>query len=326
MCRTLDRPGRCGLDLSGQIDVANAVGCRLRRGVGRTPILLEQFNRHRRGRAKIVTGDAHVEMEFAAVRPVADVPVETADRRFRKIAESAVAQSLQRAIDGKIVDLLAPLRRTLDTAERTAHGVDFGALIIETVLHQYVNRAAQGIEAERGIVGHDRDRPDRRRRDQVPVDGVAERFVDAHPVLVDRESLGSTGDGRCDKAAKLDVRLKWIAGRVADDDARHLLLQRIRDVERAGPRDLSCPNRVDACRHLVDIHSRTGRRRGRGRIDKNPAKVPGGGLGRTSAAGWLGGCGRGYDLDRGQDLAVSGRSLGLSTVNSGNEAYRDCPD
>ena len=38
-----------------------------------------------------------------------DISVETADLRFRKISVSVVACSLQRAIDGKIVDLLAPL-------------------------------------------------------------------------------------------------------------------------------------------------------------------------------------------------------------------------
>ena len=90
-------------------------------------------------------------------------------------------QPFERAIDGEIVDLLAPLRRTLDASERAAHRVDLGALIVEAVLHLHVDRSAQRVEAEGGIVGHDGDRPDRSGRDQVPVDGVAERFVDAHP-------------------------------------------------------------------------------------------------------------------------------------------------
>ena len=55
--RALDRPGRRGLDLSGQIDIADAVGRRLRRGVGRAPIVLEQFHRCRRRRAEFVIGD-----------------------------------------------------------------------------------------------------------------------------------------------------------------------------------------------------------------------------------------------------------------------------
>src|SRR5205809_4936861 len=167
-------------------------------------------------------------MEFAAVVPVTDIPVKAANTRRREIAESAVAQTFEGAIDGKIVDLLAPLRRTLDPPERAAHRVDFGALVIEAILHQHVDRSAQRVEAERRIVGHDGDRPDRSGRDQVPVDGVAECFVDAHPVLVNRKSLRSTGHRGSNKTAKLDVWLKWIAADFADDDARHLLLKRVR--------------------------------------------------------------------------------------------------
>ena len=270
-------------------------------------------------------------MKFAAVGPVADIAVEPANGRFRKIAEAVVAQSFQRAIDGKIVDLLAVLRRTLDASERAAHRVDFGALVVEAILHLHVDGSAQRVEAERGIVGHDGDRPDRSGRDQVPVDGVAERFVDAHPVLVNRQSLRRTGDRRCDKTSKLHVRHKWIAGRVADDEARHVLLQGVRDVQRVGARDLRGADRVDACRHLVDIDSHAGDRRRRGRVDKNPAHVPGGGGGprRISAAGAadrLGGWRRRNYLDGGQYLVASGRVLGLSAVTSGNETQRYCPD
>ena len=78
-------------------------------------------------------------MEFTAVVPVTDIPVKTANSRRRKIAESAVVQTFEGAIDGKIVDLLAPLRRTLDPPERAAHRVDFGAVIIEAVLHLHVD-------------------------------------------------------------------------------------------------------------------------------------------------------------------------------------------
>ena len=134
-------------------------------------------------------------MKFAAIGPVADIAVEAANRRLRKIAKAVVTHAFERAIDGEIVDLLAILRRTLDASERAAHRVDLGALVVETILHQHVDRSAQCIEAEGGIVGHDGDRSDRSCRDQVPVDGVAERFVDAHPVLVNRKSLRRAGDG-----------------------------------------------------------------------------------------------------------------------------------
>ncbi|MBA7666427.1 hypothetical protein ES703_74508 [subsurface metagenome] len=184
-------------------------------------------------------------MKFAGIALVPDIAVEATDIRGRKIAESVVVQSFQRAVDGEVIDLLAPLRRTLDAAERAAHGVDLCAAIGETVLHQHVDGAAERIEAEGGIVGNHGDRADRRSRNQIPVDGVAERLVDADAVLVDGEPLRRAGNGRGDKAAKLHVRLKRITRGVADDDARHLLLQGVGDVQRVGALDLVGADRVD---------------------------------------------------------------------------------
>ncbi len=140
-------------------------------------------------------------------------------------------QSFERAVDGKIIDLLAPLPRTLDAPERAAHRVNFGAMIVEAVLHLQIDRPAQRVKSERGIVGHHSDRLYRGGRNQVPVDGVAECFVDAYAVLVNRKSLRRAGHGGCDEAAKLHVRLEWIAGNLVDDDARHVFLKRVADVQ-----------------------------------------------------------------------------------------------
>ena len=49
-----------------------------------------------------------------------------------------------------------------------------------------------------------------------------------------------------------------------------MLLQGVGNVQRVGSRDLRSTNGIDRCRHLVDINSRTGDRRRRGRVDKNP--------------------------------------------------------
>jgi len=263
-------------------------------------------------------------VKFTAVGPVADIAVEPANSRLRKIAEAVVAQSFQRAIDGEIVDLLAVLRRTLDASERTAHRIDFGALIAEAVLHLHVDGSAERVETERRIVGDDGHRPDRSGRDQVPVDGVAEGFVDAHPVLVNRQSLRRTGDRRCYETSKLHVRHEWISGRVADDETRHVLLQRVRDVQRVGARDLRRANRVDACRHLVDIDAHARNRRRCCWVDKNPAYVPGGGgrprrTSTSGAADRFGSWPRRNHLDGGQHLVAIGCGLGLSSVISGNE-------
>ena len=155
MRRAFKRPGRRRLDLARQIEIADAIIGGLRRGVGRAPILLQQFDRHGRGRAEIVVGDAHIEVKFVVFVLVADIAIEAANVRRREIAKAVVVQPFKRAIDGEVVvDLLAPLRRTLDAAERAAHRVDLGALIVEAILHLHVDGAAQRIEAESGIVGH----------------------------------------------------------------------------------------------------------------------------------------------------------------------------
>src|SRR4051812_33592672 len=72
MRRAFDRPARRGLDLPRQIEVADAVVCRLRGGVGRAPILLQQLDRHGGRCAEIVIGHTHVEMKLAGIVLVAD--------------------------------------------------------------------------------------------------------------------------------------------------------------------------------------------------------------------------------------------------------------
>src|SRR3984893_10905121 len=86
---------------------------------------------------------------------------------------------------------------------------------------------------------------------------VAERFVDANPVLVNRKSLRCACHRRSDKPPKLHVRLEWISRHFTDNDARHVLLQGIRDVQRMGALDLVYVNNIDACWNLIDINPRT---------------------------------------------------------------------
>jgi hypothetical protein len=314
-----DRPVRRGLDLARQIDIPNAVGGGLRRGIGRAIILLQQFNRHRRSRAEIIVGHAHIEMKFAHVVLVADIAVEAAHVRRRKIAESAVVQSFQGAVNGKIIDLLAPLRRTLDTSERAAHRVDLGAVIGEAVLHLHVDGPAQRIKAESGIVGHDSDRLYRRGRDQIPVDGIAERFVDAHAVLINRKSLRCAGHGRCDEAAKLHIWLKRIAGNLVDDDSRHVFLQSVRDVQRPGLLDLIGVDDIDSCRHLIGIDARARYRRGR--VHKDPWQGSSD-AGRILGAPAFGACRRPGHHDGWQGLNGAGCVLRISAFIAGKQAYR----
>src|SRR5258708_11951346 len=140
------------------------------------------------------------------------------------MSKSIVVQAFERPIDGKMIDLFSPLRRTLDAPERAAHRIDFGTVIVETVFHLHVDRPAQRVEAESRIVGHHRDRSYRGGRNQVPADRVAERFIYAYAILIDREPLTGAGHRGCDEAAKLHIGLEWVAGNLIDDDARHVFL------------------------------------------------------------------------------------------------------
>src|ERR1700732_5323699 len=166
-------------------------------------------------------------------------------------------QSFERTVDGKIIDLFSPLRRTLDAPERAAHRVDFGAVVVEPILHLHVDCPAQRIKTESGVVGHHGNRFYRSGWNQIPVYGVAERFVDAHSILINREPLRRAGHRGCDEATKLQVWLEWIAGNFMDNDTRHVFVQGIRDIWRPDELDLICVNHIDACRHLIDLYART---------------------------------------------------------------------
>ncbi len=111
-------------------------------------------------------------------------------------------------------------------AERAARRLRASALEIEAVLHFHRQGAAERVEAEYGIVADQIDPVHGKVRHQVPVDGVAERLVDAHAVLIDREALRRALDRRGVEAAILDVRLKRAVLNVIDVDAGHALAER----------------------------------------------------------------------------------------------------
>jgi hypothetical protein len=57
-------------------------------------------------------------------------------------------------------------------------------------------------------------------RNQAPVDGVAERLVDAGAVLIDGDADGGTHHRRCHEPAVADVGLKGVVLDFVDIDAR----------------------------------------------------------------------------------------------------------
>ena len=115
----------------------------------------------------------------------------------------------------------------------------FEALKGEAVLHLDGERAAERVQSEHGISGDQVQALDRGFRDQIPMDRIAERLVDAHPVLVDGERLRCADDRRGVETAKLDIRLKRVALDIGQRDARDPALQRAGEIRNAFAVDIT---------------------------------------------------------------------------------------
>ena len=87
----------------------------------------------------------------------------------------------------------------------------FAPLISEAVLHLDADRAAERVETEHRIAGPHVDAVNGAGRDQVPVHGVAEGFVDAHAVLVDGNALRRALQRRGGKSAKAQILNEAVA-------------------------------------------------------------------------------------------------------------------
>ncbi len=127
----------------------------------------------------------------------------------------------------------AALQRGLAAPERAAVDFRMGTGIGESVLGLDQDRSAQGVQAEHRIgAGHQRHARHRLFRDQVPVDRVAENFVDAHAVHVHGNAFRSAKQGRGRETVVLDVGLQRIVlGRI-DRDPGHVPVHVVGDIKR----------------------------------------------------------------------------------------------
>ena len=139
------------------------------------------------------------------------------------------------------------------------------------VFHLERERTAGGVEAVDGIAGNERQLVDGVLRDEIPIDDVAENFVDAHAVLIDGEPLRRAEDRRRDEPTIVEVELELIAGLVAERDTGQAALQRVQQIRGFGVIEIGRRHGLDVGRHLVAV-DRAGFRgcsgadeRGRGR-------------------------------------------------------------
>src|ERR1700731_1950717 len=183
---------------------------RLRERIDAGPVLAEHLDRRRGGGAESVIRTGESQVEFGLITPDAEVAVNAAQARRRILAPARIIDGIGGNIAGRVAILAAGLHGGTDPAIRAATQLALDALIGEAVFHLEQKRAAQRVETIDGIAGHQRQLVDRLFGDEIPIDDVAEHFVDTHPVLIDGEALRRAEDGRRNEATIIDAELKLI--------------------------------------------------------------------------------------------------------------------
>src|SRR5262245_5271361 len=164
----------------------------LRPGEDRPVVVVEEFGRCRSDHSEKIIGGACDQVHLRVGALPAEVPVETGDPRRRLVAPAIVFESLGGEVEAPFPVPDAVLQRAADSAVGATRSVEVCAAISKAVLHLEAYRAAERVEAEGRIVGPDVGPPDGDGWDEVPVDSVAEGFVDADALHVHREPLRDT--------------------------------------------------------------------------------------------------------------------------------------
>ena len=215
----LERKGIGGLPAAATGQKSQLVLGRLRDRIDARPVLAEHLDRCRGGGAETVIRTGKGQVEFGLIALDAEVAVNAAQARRGILAPALIVDGVGCNIAGQVAILAASLHGGTNPTIRAATQLAVDAVIREAVLHLDGKRATQRIEPEHGIAGHQRQLIDRLFGDKIPIDDVAEYFVDTHSVLIDGEALRRSEDRRRNEAAIVDVELKLIAGLVAERDA-----------------------------------------------------------------------------------------------------------
>jgi len=216
----------------------------------------------------------------------AEIAIEAGDPRRRLVTPAVILDTLRGKIEAPFSIPDAVLQPTANATVGAARGVEFRAAIGEAVLHLEANRAAECVETEGRVIGPDVGAADGNVRDEVPVDCVAEGFVDAHTLHVDREPLRSALQRRGGEAAIAQSRGELVALGVAYEHPRNTLIQRLGHVWRIDPREVLGGERLHHGRHLVAVEAEPGYRRGGDNLERrNLGRWCGRGRGRGSGRG-----------------------------------------
>ena len=218
---------------------------------------------HRRGAlaGQRIVGAGVAEVGGQRSLPQRDVGVELAQLVGREQAPAIVVEGPRIDEHAEVVVMRAIADFAHPPAERPALEGGRAARVVEAVLHGHDDRAAQRIEAIDRVGPHHVEAVDGAVGDQVPVHRVAERLIDAHAVLVDRETLRRAQHRRGGEAAVEQVRLELVVEVGGEVDAADQPVERRRGVRRADGRKIVTTERVHGVGRLGDVDGGPGQRR-----------------------------------------------------------------
>ena len=129
---------------------------------------------------------------------------------------------------------------------------------VEAVFHLDHERASEGVEPIDWICRDNAGAIDGEVGDEIPIDVVAEGFIEPDTVLIDRNANGRAEDRRAFETAVEHVRLKRIALVFFDIDTADPLVELRRERSRPLCRNVGCGQALRVGRHLVAINAQPG--------------------------------------------------------------------
>ena len=188
--------------------------------------------------------------------------------RRREIAPAVLVEDLGRGEDPEALAVRTGVGARELAVPRAVQQGRVRARIREPGLGLQRERPAQRVETEDRVRSGDHvDRSDRVHRDEIPVDRVAERLVQADAVEVHRQALRRAEQRGREEAAVLDIRLQRIALHVVDVNAADRLAHVRRQVEALVIGEILGRDRLDVRRHVILGEVRAVQRRRRGHVD-----------------------------------------------------------
>ena len=200
----------------------------------RLPAVVQERQRQGLRAFEPVVGGREADVDVVALGLVADLAEELRDPARVVLGPAVVLGD----VAGDVVVPGARHASLLDlqgeAAERPARELDRATGKLAPALRVDREGAAQRVEPEQRVrAGDELDAGDRRLRQQIPVDDIAERLVDAHAVLEHRQPLGHADEGRGREPAEADVGLVGISLGGIDGDAGRVVLEEFREASRS---------------------------------------------------------------------------------------------